>query len=250
MRVLLIEDDMCYASKLSKTLIGNQIMCDVCYYGREGLELINGSNYDTILIDINLPDINGNDLVKKIRMSNKKNIPIIVSSALSETSTKVELFSSGADDYLIKPYMIDELIMRIYNVFRRSKGYVTNNIFVPPGLVLDTKAKLITINDKTLNLTATEFALFEYMIINKDNVLRKEQIIAHLYCSIFDGRIPTRKIVDVLVCKIRRKIKEITENEYLHTKWGLGYVVTSQQQENFNNDNYQDNNCLKTVVME
>lgn len=252
MKVLLIEDDMCYASKLSTALTNNQMSCDICYYGNEGFELISGSNYDIVLIDIMLPDMNGNDLVKLIRSSGKRNIPIIVLSATSDISTKVELFASGADDYIIKPHVTEELVMRIYNVFRRSQGYVTNDIFIAPGLVLNTKSKVITIDNKVLDLTATEFALLEHMIINKDNVLKKEKIIDKLYCSSFDDYIPTRKIVDVLVCKIRTKIRAITSVPYLHTRWGLGYFVKSscveQKSKHVMNDDLDHD--LKTIVME
>lgn len=244
MKVLLIEDDMYYASTLSNILTNNQINCDVCYYAGEGLELLSSSAYDVVIVDVTLPDMGGNELVKKIRKSNKKEIPIIVLSAAAEVSRKVELFTSGADDYIIKPYVVEELVMRLHNVFRRSKGNFTNTIFIEPGLELDSKAKIITINNQVLDLTATEFALFEYMIINRDNVLRKENIIDKLYCNNFDD-IPTRKIVDVLICKIRKKIKNITPDEYVHTRWGLGYCVKSSDRVP---DKVIDNNMHSKII--
>jgi DNA-binding response OmpR family regulator len=253
MKVLVIEDDMCYASNLSAALKKNQIDCDVCYYGNEGFELIDGSNYDIVLIDLLLPDMDGDDLVKRIRNSSHKNIPIIILSARDDIATKVELFSSGADDYIIKPHVTEELIMRLFNVFRRSNNFVTNKIFIAPGLTLDTKSKTITIDNKILDLTATEFALLEHMIINKDNVLKKETIIDKLYCNSFDNYIPTRKIVDVLVCKIRTKIRAITPTSYLRTSWGFGYFVKSTNDDciSSNNDHhYDDRESLKTVVLE
>jgi two-component system cell cycle response regulator CtrA len=227
MRALLVEDNMFCAAELAKFLKKNGFTCDTCYCGSKGFDLITTYEYDIILADLQLPDISGNDLIQQVRVSNKnnkKNIPIIVVSACYEMDKKVQSFLNGADDYIIKPYDKQELLMRIYSIIRRSKGYSHNIIKVGNEIELNLHAKTIEVNGSKIDLTATEFALLEFMIINKGTTLTKEAIIEYLYANSLDDT-PTYKIIDVLVCKIRYKIAKFTKNKYVHTMWGMGYCV-------------------------
>ncbi len=223
MRGLLLEDDVLYAKNLAELLKKNGITCDVCHFAEEAISMSDVLNYDIILADIGLPDMSGNEFIKRIRISkDKQKVPIIVLSVLNHPNQKVESFTLGADDFVSKPYEQKELLSRIQALVRRSRGY-TKNKFIIGEMILDMDAKIVTINQKRLKLTNKEYFLLEFLILRKGSPVSKLTIIDHLYG--LSHKIPTNKIIDVLICRIRNQITKFTDKKYLHTDWGLGYSV-------------------------
>lgn len=224
MRLLWVEDDLAITLSVSKLFKQQGIVCDFCHFGEDCFERINTWNYDALLLDLNLPDIRGNQIIQKIRLASQKkcsHLPIIVITGSHDMDNKLESFVFGADDYITKPFNSSELLLRLHNIVRRCKGY-SNNIIKLEEIEFDFNAKLIKINEKILKLTSKESKVFEFLLLRRGCTLSKRAILDHLYGGIKE---PTQKIVDVLICKIRNKIKKLTEKDYLKTMWGQGYRI-------------------------
>ncbi|MES2985186.1 MAG: response regulator transcription factor [Pseudomonadota bacterium] len=221
MRVLLVEDDPSTAKAIELSLASEGIICDTTELGEEGLEIGKMYDYDIIILDLMLPDIDGYEVLRRFRAA-KINTPILILSGLSGPDQKIKGLGYGADDYLTKPFNKGELIARIQAIVRRSKGH--SESIIRTGLLmvnLDTRA--VEVASKPLHLTSKEYGIIELLSLRKGSTLTKEMFLNHLYGGIDE---PELKIIDVFVCKLRKKLQDASGGEnYIETVWGRGYVL-------------------------
>ena len=189
--------------------------------GEEGLDLGKLYDYDIIVLDLNLPDMHGYDVLKKLRVS-KVQTPILILSGMNEVDDKVRGLMFGADDYLTKLFDKDELIARIRAIVRRSQGHADSVIETGKMKVnLDTKS--VEVDDQSVHLTGKEYGILELLSLRKGTTLTKEMFLNHLYGGMDE---PELKIIDVFVCKLRKKLGNATGGDnYIETVWGRGYVL-------------------------
>jgi len=225
MRVLLIEDDASTAKSIELMLTSEQFNVYTTDLGEEGLDLGKLYDYDIIVLDLNLPDMHGYDVLKKLRLS-KVGTPILVLSGLSEIEDKVRALGFGADDYLTKPFYKEELIARIHAVVRRSKGH-SQSIIKTGRLAVNLDTKTVEVDGQRVHLTGKEYAMLELLSLRKGTTLTKEMFLNHLYGGIDE---PELKIIDVFICKLRKKLAAATNGQnYIETVWGRGYVLRDPQ---------------------
>lgn len=221
MRVLLIEDDPSTARSVELMLASEGIICDTAELGEEGLEIGKLYNYDIIVLDLMLPDIDGYEVLLRLR-SAKVKIPILILSGLSSVDQKIKGLGFGADDYLTKPFNRGEFIARIQAIVRRSKGHSESVIrFDKVSLNLDTRT--VDVDGTVVHLTNKEYAILELLAMRKGTVLTKEMFLNHLYGGMDE---PEIKIIDVFVCKLRKKLADVSNGtNYIETVWGRGYML-------------------------
>lgn len=221
MRILLIEDDKAVSQNISLILKRENMIVDASYLGEDGLEDARHYDYDLILLDLILPDMDGYEVIKRLRSSHIST-PVLILSGLSTPDKKVKGLVCGADDYLTKPFDSRELIARVNALVRRSKGYA-ESVIRTGGMEVNLNSKIVTIEGKTLHLTSKEYSLFELLALRKGTTINKEQFLNHLYGGMDE---PEMKIIDVFLCKIRRKIEKLSPaEEYIQTVWGRGYIL-------------------------
>jgi len=221
MRVLLVEDDTATARTIELMLKTEGYVCDSTDMGEDGLEIGKLYDYDLIVLDLMLPDMDGYEVLKRLR-SSKVQTPILILSGLSEPDQKVRGLGFGADDYLTKPFDKAELMARIQAIVRRSKGYSESTIRTGKLSVnLDTRT--VEVNGQPLHLTGKEYGILELLSLRKGTTLTKEMFLNHLYGGMDE---PELKIIDVFVCKLRKKLSTATGGDnYIETVWGRGYVL-------------------------
>jgi two-component system cell cycle response regulator CtrA len=221
MRVLFIEDDFITAQSIQKLLQTESFICDVSDTGQDGIEIGKIYEYDLIILDLMLPDIEGFEVMRRLRLSQIKT-PILILSGLDDTQSKVKGLCSGADDYLTKPYSKEELLARVNAIIRRTNGY-SESIIKIGDLEINLQTRIASVNGKILNLTSKEYGILELMAMRKGAALNKEAFLNHLYGGMDE---PELKIVDVFICKLRKKIYELTDKRgYIETIWGRGYML-------------------------
>lgn len=221
MRVLLVEDDSSVAKNIELMLKGEGYVIDVTDLGEDGLDLGKVYDYDIIILDLMLPDMDGYDVLKQFRAS-KVDTPILILSGLAELDNKLKGLGFGADDYLTKPFEKRELLARIHAIVRRSKGHAHSEISVGKVRV-NLDSRTCSVDGKTLHLTGKEYGILELLALRKGSTLTKEQFLNHLYGGMDE---PEVKIIDVFICKLRKKIEEATGGDnYIETVWGRGYVL-------------------------
>jgi len=221
MRVLLIEDDHKLTHKMEHFLTEEGFNVYSTDLGEEGIDLGKLYDYDIIILDLNLPDMHGYDVLKKLRTA-KVDTPVLIISDINEMENKVKGLGFGADDYLTKPFHTEELIARMYAIVRRSKGHAQSVIYTG-ALTVNLQAKTIEVDGNRVYLTSKEYAIMELLSLRKPNILTKEMFLNHLYGGIDE---PELKIIDVFICKIRRKIAKLADGKnYIETVWGRGYVL-------------------------
>ena len=225
MRVLLIEDDSSTARSIELALAAEGIICDTAEVGEEGVDIGRIYDYDIILLDLMLPDIDGYQVLLRLR-SAKVKTPILILSGLSSVDQKVRGLGFGADDYLTKPFNKDELIARIQAIVRRSKGHSESVVrFDKVAINLDTRN--VEVNGVQVHLTNKEYAILELLAMRKGSVLTKEMFLNHLYSSMDE---PEIKIIDVFVCKLRKKLADASGGvNYIETVWGRGYMLKDHE---------------------
>ena len=225
MRVLLVEDDPTTALSIEKMLSGEGFNVYVTDLGEEGLDLGKLYDYDIIVLDLNLPDMHGYDVLKKLRLS-KVQTPILILSGDSEPDDKVKGLVFGADDYLTKPFNKEELVARLHAIVRRSKGHA-QSVINTGNMDVNLDSRTISISGKQVHLTGKEYSVLELLALRKGTTLTKEMFLNHLYGGMDE---PEVKIIDVFVCKLRKKIAAANNGaHYIETVWGRGYVLNDPE---------------------
>jgi two-component system cell cycle response regulator CtrA len=226
MRVLLIEDDASTAQSIELMLKSESFNVYTTDLGEEGVDLGKLYDHDIILLDLNLPDMSGFEVLRTLRVSKVKT-PILILSGLAGTEDKVKGLGIGADDYLTKPFHKDELVARVHAILRRS-AEEEEEVVHCGDLAVRLDAKRAEIAGKPLSLTAKEYGILELMAIRQGNVLTKEMILNALYGGMDE---PEIKIIDVFICKLRKKLAEASGGkDYIETTWGRGYALRSPEQ--------------------
>jgi len=221
MRVLLVEDDAATAASIELMLKRESFICDKTDLGEDGLEIGKLYDYDIIILDLMLPDIDGYEVLRRLRAARVRT-PILILSGLSELDHKIKGLGFGADDFLTKPFDRRELIARVQAIIRRSKGHSESTIRTGK-LVVNIDSRLVSVDDQPLHLTAKEYGILELLSLRKGTTLTKEMFLNHLYGGMDE---PELKIIDVFVCKLRKKLATATGGEhYIETVWGRGYVL-------------------------
>jgi len=221
MRVLLIEDEPTTAKAIELMLATEGFNVYSTDLGEEGLDLGKLYDYDIILLDLNLPDMHGYDVLKKLRIA-KVQTPVLILSAMAEMDSKIRSFGFGADDYVTKPFHRDELVARIHAVVRRSKGQ-SQSVIRTGKLVVNLDTKTAEISGRQVPLTGSEYAMLELLSLRKGTTLTKDMFLNHLYGGMDE---PSMKIIDVFICKLRKKLSSACGGEnYIDTVWGRGYVL-------------------------
>ncbi len=222
MKILLIEDEPKVVDFLKQGLNEQGYTVEVAYDGTLGQRFAKQNKYDLIILDVIIPHINGYELCKLIR-ENDHNIPIIMLTALGAMDDKLIGFDSGADDYLVKPFEFKELIARIKALTKRSSGATDlKNTLKVSDLVLDLNKKIASRGTKSIELTAKEFALLEFLMRNKGRVVSRAEIAEKIWEITFDTG---TNVVDVYINILRKKIDKDSEQKLIHTKIGLGYYI-------------------------
>jgi two-component system cell cycle response regulator CtrA len=225
MRVLLVEDDSSTAKSIELMLHSEGFIVDTTDLGEDGLEIGKLYDYDIILLDLMLPDIDGYEVLRRLRQS-RVNTPILILSGLSELDHKIKGLGFGADDYLTKPFDKRELIARIQAIVRRSKGH-SDSVIKTGRLTVNLDTRTVMVDDRPLHLTGKEYGILELLSLRKGTTLTKEMFLNHLYGGMDE---PELKIIDVFVCKLRKKLANATNGDnYIETVWGRGYVLRDPQ---------------------
>ncbi len=225
MRVLLVEDDPTTSKSIELMLTHANLNVYATDLGEEGIDLAKLYDYDLILLDLNLPDMNGNEVLRQLRLS-RIDTPILILSGDDDTDTKLKGFGFGADDYMTKPFHREELVARIHAIIRRSKGHA-QSIIKTGRIDVNLDAKTVEVGGQTVHLTGKEYQMLELLSLRKGTTLTKEMFLNHLYGGMDE---PELKIIDVFICKLRKKLSEATDGDnYIETVWGRGYVLRDPQ---------------------
>ncbi|WP_164658746.1 response regulator transcription factor CtrA [Tropicibacter sp. Alg240-R139] len=225
MRVLLVEDDPTTSKSIELMLTHANLNVYATDLGEEGIDLAKLYDYDLILLDLNLPDMNGHEVLRQLRMA-RIETPILILSGADDTESKIKGFGFGADDYLTKPFHREELVARIHAIIRRSKGH-SQSIIRTGKISVNLDAKTVEVAGQTVHLTGKEYQMLELLSLRKGTTLTKEMFLNHLYGGMDE---PELKIIDVFICKLRKKLSNATDGEnYIETVWGRGYVLRDPQ---------------------
>ncbi len=221
MRVLLVEDDPTTSKSIEMMLSSAGMILDTTDLGEDGLEIGKLYDYDIIILDLMLPDMDGYEVLRRLRAA-KVETPVLILSGLTESEKKVKGLGTGADDYLTKPFNKDELIARIHAIVRRSKGH-SESIIRTGKMSVNLDARTVEMDGKPVHLTGKEYGILELLSLRKGTTLTKDMFLNHLYNGMDE---PELKIIDVFVCKLRKKLSTASGGEnYIHTVWGRGYVL-------------------------
>jgi two-component system cell cycle response regulator CtrA len=220
MRILLVEDDLTVSRAIAALLKANAMVADTVDSGEEALELARVYDYDIIILDLLLPDMEGYEVVRRLRAA-RVETPVLILSGTTRPGAKVKGFGMGADDYLGKPFDPQELMARIQAVVRRAKGFSQPTLSVG-GLTLNLASREVTVDGMPVRLTGKEYAVLELLTLRKGAVLTKEAFLNHLYGGMDE---PEMKIIDVFICKLRKKLAQAGADNLIGTVWGRGYVL-------------------------
>ncbi len=221
MRVLVVEDDPIATKLIDTALSRRNCVIEHAESGEETLELVRHYDFDIVLLDLRLPDIDGAELVRRIRAM-QIDVPVLMLSGDTDRHVRIETLLAGADDYLTKPFDQDELAARLQAIVRRSKGHSASIIRVG-RMTLDLNARSVTIDGEPLHVTQKEYGILELLSLRKGMTLTKETFLDHLYGGMDE---PEQKIIDVFICKLRKKIQAMTgEPHNIETVWGRGYML-------------------------
>jgi len=221
MNILIVEDDDLIAESVAMALEDEGHFYHITSTLEEGLSAAREGQFDAVVLDINLPDGDGFQFAKAIRR-NQIDTSVLVVSGRSSVTDKVVALHSGADGYLTKPFDRQELIANLTAIIRRANGHADNKIVTGP-IVVDLSKHEVMVGESRLDLTSKEYRILELLSLRKGSTLGKSHFLSHLYGGIDE---PESKIIDVFICKLRRKLIESTGGDnYIHTVWGQGYVL-------------------------
>ena len=220
MRVLLVEDDLTAARGIAMMLKSGGIIVDTTDTGEEALELLRHYDYDVVVLDLMLPDMEGYEVVRRMRAA-RQETPVLILSGLSRPAAKVKGFAVGADDFITKPFDKAELVARMQAIVRRSKGYSQPTLRVGK-LQLNLDSREVLVAGIPVHLTGKEYSILELLVLRKGMVLTKEAFLNHLYGGMDE---PEMKIIDVFICKLRKKLAQAGEGSLIGTVWGRGYMM-------------------------
>ena len=225
MRILLVEDDPVTAKSIEMMLTHANLNVYVTDMGEEGIDLAKLYDYDLILLDLNLPDMTGHEVLRQLRLA-RIETPILILSGSDDTDSKLKGFGFGADDYLTKPFHREELVARIHAIIRRSKGH-SQSVIRTGRIAVNLDTKTVDSEGEPVHLTGKEYQMLELLSLRKGTTLTKEMFLNHLYGGMDE---PELKIIDVFICKLRKKLSQATDGEnYIETVWGRGYVLRDPQ---------------------
>jgi two-component system cell cycle response regulator CtrA len=221
MRVLLVEDDPTTSKSIELMLTHANLNVYATDLGEEGIDLAKLYDYDLILLDLNLPDMTGHEVLRQLRLA-RVDTPILILSGDDATESKLKGFGFGADDYLTKPFHREELVARIHAIIRRSKGHA-QSVIRTGRIAVNLDAKTVDVAGNAVHLTGKEYQMLELLSLRKGTTLTKEMFLNHLYGGMDE---PELKIIDVFICKLRKKLSIATGGEnHIETVWGRGYVL-------------------------
>jgi two-component system cell cycle response regulator CtrA len=221
MRILLVEDDPNTSRSIELMLTHANLNVYCTDLGEDGIDLAKLYDYDLILLDLNLPDMSGHDVLRQLRLA-RIATPILILSGSDDTDSKLKGFGFGADDYMTKPFHREELVARIHAIIRRSKGHA-QSVIRTGKIAVNLDAKTVEAEGKSVHLTGKEYQMLELLSLRKGTTLTKEMFLNHLYGGMDE---PELKIIDVFICKLRKKLAEATGGQnYIETVWGRGYVL-------------------------
>lgn len=223
MRILVAEDEKALNRIIVKQLKASGYSVDSCFDGEEAYDYASSTEYDAAVFDVMMPKMDGFETVKKMR-SNKIGIPVIFLTARDSIEDRVTGLDIGADDYLVKPFSFEELLARIRVVIRKNTQEKTS-IIKAADLVVDISKHRVERNGKEIQLSAKEYELLRYLIINKNHILSREQIENHIWNYDYEGG---TNVVDVYIRYLRKKIDENYERKLIHTVRGMGYVLKEE----------------------
>ena len=224
MKILVVEDEQRLAALLKRGLEEHSYAVDLCFDGVEGLYMAETCPYDAVLLDVMLPKMDGFAVLDALRGQGIK-VPVLMLTARSEVESRVKGLNSGADDYIPKPFDFAELLARLTAVIRRNKGQSASQVQVS-DLLLDLNAKKVTRNNKEIALSAKEYAMLEYLVLNRDRVISRTEFSEHVYDMNFDL---DSNIIDVYINRLRKKIDKGHDCKLIHTKRGAGYILKEDQ---------------------
>lgn len=224
MRILLVESDLNSATHLTQALRTASYTVDHTPLGEEAVEMLRHYDYDVVVLELMLTDLEGYDVIRRIRAA-RITTPILVLSTLVRPQAKIRAFSMGADDYLTKPHDAGELVARLQAITRRSRGFSEPCLRIA-NIELDLNSKSVSVEGNIVHLTGKEYAILELLVIRKNSVLTKDAFLNHLYGGIDE---PEMKIIDVFICKLRRKLQAANAANIISTVWGRGYILREEQ---------------------
>ncbi len=220
MRVLLVDDDPVSTSLLEAVLGRQDCVVEATDLGEEALDLVRTYDFDAMILDLRLPDIDGGAVLRRLRGAGSA-LPVLVVSAVTDRHARIQTIFDGADDYLTKPVDTEELVARLKSAVRRAKGHPASVIRIG-RLAVDLASRTVTVDGQPLKVTAKEYGILELLALRRGTTLSKEVFLDHLY----GGRDePEQKIIDVFICKLRKKIQALGGGPGIETVWGQGYVL-------------------------
>lgn len=220
-RILLVEDDPTTSRSIELMLTHANLNVFCTDLGEDGIDLAKLYDYDLILLDLNLPDMSGHEVLRQLRLA-RIETPTLILTGADDTESKIKSFGFGADDYLTKPFHREELVARIHAIIRRSKGH-SQSVIRTGAVNVNLDAKTVDVGGATVHLTGKEYQMLELLSLRKGTTLTKEMFLNHLYGGMDE---PELKIIDVFICKLRKKLAEATGGQnYIETVWGRGYVL-------------------------
>ena len=224
MNVLIVEDEKSLSHELEIYLTKQNFHCDVSFSGKAAAENIHTNNYDFILLDLGLPDMDGMEVLKEARKTNVE-AAIIVLTARGEVEDKIKGLDHGADDYIAKPFSLAELHSRMQAILRRKHG-LKNNVMTVHDFTIDIQNRTVHCKDKSINLTKKEFDLFHYLALHKNRVLTRMQLTEHIWGDVLEDDYESNYI-DVHIKNLRKKLSAQAPIDWFETVRGIGYKITS-----------------------
>jgi len=223
-RILLVEDESKVSRFIERGLKAELHIVEVAEDGATALHQLRNFSFDLVILDLNLPDMSGNDVLAALRKA-KSSIPVLVLTARDGIAAKVESFDRGADDYLTKPFSFTELLLRVKALLRRGQNPTRSDVLTVGDLVLDRAAHQVRRGKQSIDLTSREFALLEYLMANAGRVLSRTMIVENVWDQSFEG---LTNIVDVYIRQLRKKIDDDAKVKLLRTVRGVGYSINEE----------------------